>query len=161
MCLVLILCTTTKLEKETLPALFAAFLHDMSRRHDGFCMMHGPRAAREKVPQFFSLFKKYGITEEDIKVIKTAISYHSQIIEVRKSHPHYKVTALLKDADALDRIRMGKGNLNPKLLRFPETYHLIDFSHNFYYESLKTTNKGFDNILKIAETLSGLQLVYR
>ena len=27
--------------------------------------------------------------------------------ELDKSHPHYPVTALLKDADALDRIRLG------------------------------------------------------
>lgn len=160
MCHVLALGEKMNMVHETPLAFCAAFVHDMARKHDGFCLMHGPRAAREKVPEFKSLFTKYGFADEDINAIKTAVANHSKYFELRKQHPHYLVTSLLKDADALDRIRMGENNLNPKYIRHEATFGLIDFSCKLYFQSEKIPNLNFESMLKIAQDLYGLELVF-
>jgi len=132
----------------------------MSRRHDGFCIMHGPRAAKYKVPEFLPLFNKYGLETDDINIIKTAVSNHSQYVELRKDHPHYLVTSLLKDADALDRIRLGEGSLNIKFLRHEATLEMKDFSHSLYNKSEQSPIIGFETILGLAKDLSGLELLF-
>jgi len=153
MCHVLLLGDRMKLVHPARLAFCAAFVHDMARRHDGFCIMHGPRAAKHKVPEFMPLFNKYGFTNEDINSIKTAVSNHSQYFELRKDHPHYLVTSLLKDADALDRIRLGEGCLNTKYLRHEVTLGLKDFSRNLYIKSEQVTVSGFADMLNIASKL--------
>lgn len=160
MCHVLVLGKEIEMVNETRLAFCAAFVHDMARRHDGFCLIHGPRAAREKVPEFTALFIKYGLTNEDINTIKTAVAYHSKYIELRRRHPHYSVTSLLKDADALDRIRMGENNLNPKYIRHEASFRLIDFSHKLYFQSEKNPDLSFGSVLKIAQDLYGSELVF-
>lgn len=155
MCHVLLLGKKINLDHQTKLAFCAAFVHDMARRHDGFCLMHGPRAARIKVPEFIPLFKKYGLNDEDISVIKTAVSNHSQYIDLNKKHPHYLVTALLKDADALDRVRLGHGNLNARFLRLPETQGMITFSHQLFDGTCDRQDLTLEGILEIAGHLLG------
>jgi len=159
MCHVLVLGKRMNLVHQTLLAFCAALVHDMARTHDGFCIMHGPRAAKHKVPEFIPLFKKYGLTPDDINVIKTAVSNHSQYFELKKDHPHYLVTSLLKDADALDRIRLGEGNLNTKYLRHEVTLELKDFSRNLYIESEQITVSSFAEMLNIASKLWNTALI--
>lgn len=159
MCHVLVLSRKLNLVHAGRLAFCAAFVHDMARRHDGFCLMHGPRAARDKVPEFTPLFHKYNLQPEDINTIKTAVSNHSQYVELRKNHPHYLVTSLLKDADALDRIRLGEGNLNPKFLRHEATLSLKDFSRNLYIESEQVTVSSFAEMLNIASKLWNTALI--
>lgn len=157
---VLVLGNKLGFAKETRLAFFAAFIHDMSRKHDGFSLKHGPRAAKEKIPQLKALFDKYKLTEEEIKTIRSAVSNHSRYSEFRKDHPHYHVTALLKDADALDRIRMGEKNLNHKYIRYRETLEMIDFSHQLYYQSETMHDTTLKEILELAEDLSRINLEY-
>ncbi|HNW69735.1 MAG TPA: HD domain-containing protein [Bacteroidales bacterium] len=159
MCHVLVLSNRLKLLHAGRLAFCAAFVHDMARRHDGFCLMHGPRAARDKVPEFIPLFHKYNLETEDINTIKTAVSNHSQYVELRKNHPHYLVTSLLKDADALDRIRLGDGNLNPKYLRHKASLELKDFSRNLYLKSERIPVSNFETMLDMAQELYGSELM--
>ena len=159
MCIVLVMGEKMNLVHPVRLAFCAAFIHDMARRHDGFCIMHGPRAAREKVPEFTPLFNKYGFDDEDINTIKTAVSNHSQYIELRRNHPHYLVTSLLKDADALDRIRLGEGNLNPKFFRNEVSMELKDFSRNLFFMSEKVPVTGFGTMLNIAQELYDSELI--
>ncbi|MEI6123742.1 MAG: HD domain-containing protein [Bacteroidota bacterium] len=151
MCHVLALGNEMGFEKEKQLAFFAAFMHDMARRHDGFCSRHGARAANIKLPQLIPLFQLYGCNDEHIRAIKTAVVNHSNFNDIRKTHPHYTVAALLKDADALDRIRIDEHNLSPRYLRFEPTYSMIDAAERLFYESEKTTIQGFEHMLNLAE----------
>ena len=56
MCHVLALGKLEHLERPKMLAFCAAVIHDLSRRHDGICLKHGPRAALEKLPLFEKLY---------------------------------------------------------------------------------------------------------
>jgi len=132
MCNVLAIGSHLELEKETKLAFCAAFIHDMARQNDGVCRNHGRWAAEFKLPLFENWFEDQNITKAEIDEIRSAIIGHSQGFEFEKSHPHYITTALLKDADALDRIRVGKHNLNLNYLRFEGSYSFVDFAESLF-----------------------------
>lgn len=112
--------------------LCAAFIHDMSRRHDELCYAHGKWAIEEKLPSFLAEFKEYGLKKKDIEALSTAVEYHSLPQELSQSHLHYKITALLKDADALDRIRLGEGGLDPSYLRLKHSKNFVEQGVRLY-----------------------------
>ena len=151
MCAVLALGDAVGLEHEKRLAFFAALVHDMARTHDGLSLSHGPRAARIKVPQFMYLFRQYGLLDEDIETIKTAVRNHSRYMELKKTHPHYLTTALLKDADALDRCRLGENDLNKRYLRFESTFDMVAQAHQLYHESEKIPSISFEQMFRLAE----------
>jgi hypothetical protein len=141
------------LNHEMLLAFCGAFIHDMARKHDGYCTMHGTWAARKKLPEFADAFVKQGVKKEDIKTIALAVSNHSQHEELEKSHRDYLTVALLKDADALDRIRICKNCLNPEYLRFPESHQLIAFAENLYFQTDDIRISSFVEVLDIADRI--------
>jgi hypothetical protein len=153
MCHVLRLGEILKMPQETKLAFFAAFIHDLSRQHDGKCRTHGQRAADEKLPKFLQLFKKNKMKEEDIPYIYTAIANHSLPEEIGKDHPHYMVTSLLKDADALDRIRISPNDLKLKYLRFKESFSLIGFAEELYFLTHDKDISSFEEMMLIAEKI--------
>ncbi len=57
---------------------------------------------------------------------------------------------LLKDANALDRIRIGENNLKIEYLCFPETRKLVDFAKTLYYQSEPNELESFDELIEIA-----------
>ena len=67
-------------------AFFAAFLHDLSRQHDGRCSEHGKWAASDKFPLYKKLFIRLGVTTTDLDRIKTAVHYHSLPAELASDH---------------------------------------------------------------------------
>ena len=160
MCHVLMMGSKLGFVEETRLAFCAAFVHDMERRHDGLCLRHGARAAKEKVPQFTGLFLRNGIRDKDIEVIKTAVTNHSQFFDLNKKHPHYTVTALLKDADALDRIRLGERNLNKKYLRFTDSAHNIGNAEKLFYSSQEKEDISLPEMMSIACEIFGKPLIY-
>nr|NQU92620.1 hypothetical protein [Bacteroidota bacterium] len=135
---------------ETKVALCAAFIHDMSRLHDGFCSIHGLNSAKEKLPLFQTMFLNYGLTKKDLKTIELAVTNHSLPEEVQKDHPAYKTVALLKDADALDRIRICEKNLNPSFLRYTVSHSFIGFAKKLYRQTDHLKIVSFDEIIAIA-----------
>jgi hypothetical protein len=159
MCLTLVLGKLLKKERETKVAFFAAFVHDMARTHDGKCTLHGTRAAEKKLPLFLELFQKHGLEENDTDELYTALCYHCKIEEIEETNPYYNTTALLKDADALDRIRMGENNLNVSFLRFKETKKLIPFSKEFYNQTCKFKRQKFADYILTAEQILGYPLI--
>jgi len=48
-----------------------------------------------------------GLLEEDYPAIEAAVTAHSAPKEVSKDSQHWPLIALLKDADGLDRVRLG------------------------------------------------------
>ncbi len=152
---VLLLAKEHKLAEPILKTAYcAAFIHDMARKHDGICSMHGQWAVLEKFLLFENNFKEYGLSEQNLDALKTAVKYHSLSSELEKIHPHYEVTALLKDADALDRIRLGYPGLNPKYLRMPNSIKLISVAEHNYYTTEKILCKTWIEFNEIISTNS-------
>jgi len=111
-------------------AYYSAFLHDMAKIPDELTDKHGEIAATKKLPLFEKLFLKNGIIENELDEIAFAVTNHSLPNEVEKNNPYYITTAILKDADGLDRVRLG--DLNPDYFRFKETKSLIPFATDLY-----------------------------
>jgi len=153
MCHCLILGDMLKLERETRLALCSAYIHDMARKHDGCCHMHGTWAAENKLPLFKHLFLSAGVARKDFDEITVSVSNHSLPEELPEDHRAYMTTAILKDADALDRIRLGETNLDMKFLRFNESRKLIAFSRELYRRTNKEKDPAFAKFLTIARLL--------
>lgn len=132
--------------KNTKIAFCAAYIHDLSRRNDGFCEIHGALSVKENCKKYKDVFLNTGLTEDDLSSIKTASTQHSLIKELDTNHKHYKATSILKDADALDRIRLG--GLDPKYLRFKETHGLIKKAEDLYFNNYAKKYNSFDEFLK-------------
>lgn len=153
MCHCLILGARLKAERETRLALCAAFIHDMARKHDGRCHMHGTWAAENKLPLFSDLFLSAGVGPEALDEIRASVSNHSLLEELSPEDRYYRSTAILKDADALDRIRLGEANLNVSFLRFNESRGLISFSRLLYAQTQKEPVPDFAALLGRAHSL--------
>lgn len=132
------------------PAFFGAFIHDMARQHDGYCSQHGEDAAATKPEMFSDLFARYKLSPKEFEAMKCAVTFHSLPVEPGNDHPHHLCISLLKDADALDRIRMGPLNLNPAYLRLEESRRLIRFSHRLYYRTCLIRSLSFARVLSVA-----------
>ena len=115
------------------PRLWAAvFLHDIARLHDGVCYHHGADAAqrlREEQPLQWRLTEA-GLTEGDYPAIEAAVSAHSALQEVSPSHEHWPLISLLKDADGLDRVRIG--DLDSRRLRHQESRQMVAFAQALF-----------------------------
>lgn len=153
MCLTLLLGKRLEMPRERKLAFYSAYIHDMSRVDDGICRDHGRWAASEKLPGFIDFFKKHGLQKNDEDEIAVAVTNHSLPDDLEKNHPYCITTAILKDADALDRIRLGSWNLNKKFLRFEQSILLIDIAKEFFRA---TRNTNFTRLCEYAETLNSL-----
>lgn len=154
MCHVLNIGRAAKLNHEVKLAFSAAYIHDLARKHDNYCDQHGSWAEENKLPLFIAFFEENGISGSEIEIIGTAVRNHSERYELDIEDKAYKVTALLKDADALDRIRIGENNLNPDYLRFKESHDLIEFAKKLYFKTRNVKISSFTEILKIAELIN-------
>ena len=141
------------MNQEIKTAFCAAFIHDMARIHDSYCTEHGPRAARLKLPLFKNNFIELGLNDDDLRAIKLAVSNHSIRYEIFKGHKFYKTVALLKDADALDRVRIGETNLKTKYLRLPESLQLVEFARQLFCSTENVALSRFEEIVEIAKTI--------
>lgn len=122
-----------KLDDRMRSALWGAvYIHDLERSHDGECTEHGRRAARRLVDHAptLALLDEGGVSRGDHLAIRTAVTFHSLPKELAASHPNWTLTALLKDADGLDRVRLG--DLDPSYLRFRESHGMIDFAQQLF-----------------------------
>ncbi|MGI5863054.1 MAG: HD domain-containing protein [Myxococcales bacterium] len=138
---------------DELPAAFCAgFLHDLSRRHDGICPMHGTWAVEEKLERYLPFFYELGLTPDRVAGVKTAVANHCVREDPERSHPHFNVTALLKDADALDRWRIWE-RPSDSFLRLPATAGLVARARELFLRTREL--ETFDAIWKHALELFG------
>ena len=132
---------------EETPRLWAAvYLHDIARTHDGVCYRHGGDAMVkfETLTDVRVLFGRAGVVDGDYPHIHTAVAHHSLPKELDQAHPHWRLTALLKDADGLDRVRLG--DLDPRYLRHPQSREMVGFAEALFRETdgqLKTGRGHF------------------
>jgi len=158
MCHCLYLGSETGKEDDIVRAFLAAYIHDMSRKHDGYCTEHGQWAANVKLPQFASFFRSLGLNKTDISIIKMAVANHSVDEEFETTDPAYITTAVLKDADALDRIRLGESNLNSGFLRFEDSHRFIQFAQHLYFRSKDISVRDFSDIFSMAYQIKPLKI---
>ena len=110
----------------------AVFLHDLARTHDGVCHHHGADAAQRlrNEPALRDRLTEAGVTSENYPAIEAAVTAHSAPKEVSADHPHRALIALLKDADGLDRVRLG--DLDRRYLRQAETRGMVTFAQKLF-----------------------------
>jgi hypothetical protein len=94
----------------------AAVIHDQARTHDGWCTLHGAWSREEKLPKWTGRFLGAGLNDEDLELVADAVEFHC-LDDLPRDHAAYPTMALLKDADALDRYRLGPNGLNMRFLR--------------------------------------------
>lgn len=115
----------------------AAIFHDTRRIEDGYDTGHGGRAALH--------YKEFSESHPEIEYREEAaqaMRWHDRddklgIEHIRKvfaNNPSklklaLELYAIFKDADALDRYRLGKYGLDPKFLRTTQAKSLMDFAH--------------------------------
>lgn len=106
----------------------SVFLHDLACTDDGVCHRHGADAAQRlrDEPDLQRRLDEGGITSADYAAIEAAVTAHSAPKEVSRDHAHWPLIALLKDADGLDRVRLG--DLDPRYLRYPQAREMIPFA---------------------------------
>jgi hypothetical protein len=125
-------------------AFMAAYIHDLARTHDYSCDRHGCDSVRVKFKNYVHIFIDNGMKEDDLEAIKLAVSNHSQRHEINRNDPYYKTVAILRDADALDLVRLDY-TVRPNLLRFKESVELMKFSEKlFIYTEYKEYKKFID-----------------
>lgn len=118
--------------------LIACAYHDIGRTSDWIDDLHGLRSAE-------SIQKIIQIPDDDLNIIKGVIEAHSrhdwEMLDIldkynnRNSQRAIMLSKMLKDADALDRVRIS--DLNTKYLRYSSTVKRADFSLWFYQQYLK------------------------
>lgn len=140
------------------PRLWAAvYLHDLARTHDGLCYRHGGDAMKKfrTLPELRALFSRGGVTADDYDAIKTAVTHHSLPNELDRGHPHWRLTSLLKDADGLDRVRLG--DLDRRYLRHPQARTMVEFAQTLFDAADGLVDEGddhFEHLWALAVRLS-------
>jgi hypothetical protein len=135
---------------EEAPRIWAAvYLHDLARTHDGRCYRHGAEAMKkfETLPSLRELFAKGGVTDDDYGLIHTAVVHHSLPKELSRDHPHWRLTSLLKDADGLDRTRLG--DLDPRYLRNSQAREMVGFAESLFEETDGIVPIGTDHFVAL------------
>jgi len=134
----------------------SVFLHDLARTHDGVCYRHGADAAQRlrDEPELQRRLAEAGLSEADHPAIEAAVTAHSAPKEVSRDHAHWPLIALLKDADGLDRVRLG--DLDPRYLRHPEAKALVPFAKALFDATdgvIATGPAHFEQLLAAAQRL--------
>jgi hypothetical protein len=118
----------------TRPLWAAVYLHDLARVHDGRSARHGADAWERLgvLPDVRALFQRVGVREDELPAIQAAVTLHS-CGEAEPGAAHQPLTVLLKDADGLDRVRLG--DLNPRFLRTPQAKAMTAFAEQLYVQT--------------------------
>lgn len=139
------------------PRLWASvFLHDLARRHDGVCHVHGAWAAQRlrDEPALRSRLAEAGLAVADYPAIEAAVTAHSAPREVSRDHEHWPLIALLKDADGLDRVRLG--DLDVRYLRHPQAPDMVGFAQALFDATDGAVATGDDHFARVWETVGRL-----
>lgn len=134
----------TQKPRAALLAFCGAYIHDLARATDWIEDEHGANAALNYFDKFDALWEKYELTPEERRHVKEAVRQHSIKEITQKGEEGYDVMAILKDADALDRCRIG--DLDPAYLRYPQSKNLVRYIEDIYsrtsghYEDISFTD---------------------
>ena len=117
----------------------AAIFHDTRRRSENREPGHGARAAY----YYIHFCREKGLAYSQRAA--TLMTWHDQDdadgvqairnIAERERKDWLTAYRIFKDADALDRVRLGADGLNPKMLRTVSARSMTDFARQLYWES--------------------------
>jgi len=105
----------------------AALIHDLARKHDSFCTEHGLWAKNTKRPIAERYLLGFRLPESEWTAIADAIEAHSKPDPI-PPFPPGSLSALLKDADGLDRVRIYMKPPNPAYFRHTFTAEYLDLA---------------------------------
>ncbi len=128
-------------EADTRLLLTACSYHDIGRIDDSLDDYHGKRSS-EKLPQIISL------NPDEMAIVQAAIYAHSindVLMEdtianfgIYDKPRALSIAKMLKDADALDRVRVM--DLDPRFLRFNCSNQYVNFAYKLYKAYQDYTN---------------------
>ena len=132
----------TDMNKELLPVMLAAALHDSARTDDAYNNTHGPDAAYRRETATFLDNPKFRLTETHKQQIKDAVAHHTDAMpSIFKKHDF--VTKCLCDAD---RVRLSWERGHDKKYFFTRTgnelgtmtpYRVKDYIAGWEYQMRK------------------------
>jgi hypothetical protein len=133
----------------------AVYLHDIARRHDGVSARHGVDAWSRlaELPDVRTRFARGGVTDDDYPAIQAAVTGHCTG-EPESGHPHERLICLLKDADGLDRVRLG--DLDTSYLRHPDAREMAAFAERLYRATNGRIDPGPDYFERLWGEAEGL-----
>ena len=123
-------------------AALAAAAHDIGRTHQGLDDEHGEKSARKLQSLNDVMTKDWNANVT--RPVLYAIHFHSleddlatfeEFTDEKEAADARLVWAVLKDADALDRVRLG--DLDPQMLRLPVSPKLVGLAELLLNENLK------------------------
>jgi len=143
----------------------AVFLHDLSRTHDGRCLRHGADAVERwrTSSMLADALATRGLHFADEPGVQRAVTLHCKPndLEPDPGEPDWPLVALLKDADGLDRVRLG--DLNPSYLRLPASAPMVHFAQQLHDDTHWSIPEGpelFDALLDAAGRIAGRPVVH-
>ena len=140
-----IISTNEKISKRDFELIMEACkYHDIGRINDQEDEYHGKRSADNLD------FLKDKYTNEELNYIKTIVTCHSicdkkfekialknKVIDLERCK---KMHEILKDSDALDRVRLHYPYVNIKYLRTETARKMIPFAHELFHNYLEKNN---------------------
>ena len=117
--------------REEIILALACCYHDIGRINDCYDEEHGALSAKKVIK--LGLLDGYRLNNDEIELVLGLITMHSlpDDIFVGRDKP-LLLYQILKDADALDRIRLGKGDLDPAYLRLEVSKGLIGIAEDLF-----------------------------
>ncbi|MEN8152018.1 MAG: hypothetical protein ABFS86_19540, partial [Planctomycetota bacterium] len=127
----------------SVPLWASVYVHDLARAHDDVCHHHGKDAADllSRDDELRAHLSRGGARRTDLPAITAAVTYHSLPREADPDHPHIRLIRLMKDADGLDRVRLG--DLDPAYLRHDITRRLVPFAQLLHDETWPQNPEAF------------------
>jgi len=113
-------------------AFFAAKVHDLGRLTDGREPGHGLRSADLYLPKYKDLFEQHGLQKSEYDIVYTAVRLHSRADEPPAGISHIDVIHVLKDADGLDRVRLGDDEPDIRYFRNDISKSLVSQARRLY-----------------------------
>ena len=134
--------------REALLAFCGAYIHDLARENDSIDFEHGANAVLKHFERFNHIWDKYRLTPQEREQVKEAVIQHSTREYFKPGDSGYDVMAMLKDADALDRCRIG--DLAPDMLRYAASRELIKVIEYICFKTLRVNDDiDLDEFLKM------------
>jgi hypothetical protein len=131
-------------------AFFAAKVHDLGRLTDGREPGHGLRSADLYLPKYKALFEQHGLQNNEYDIVYTAVRLHSRADEPPAGISHIDVIHLLKDADGLDRVRLGDDEPDIRYFRNDISKSLVSQARRLYDITEEKRNLSLKETVELA-----------
>lgn len=143
-----LICSHLEKQRETInrnAVRWAAATHDVGRLDDGTDLLHGQRSARWIKENLHDR-----MSADDLDTVAYIVHWH--VPHDYEAPEMTKELAVLKDADGLDRVRLG--DLDQSFLRTSVAPQLVDIATALYQEStMHNQMKSFESVLTAAINL--------